>query len=175
MRSTLDPTLDVVFKLLFAAPDSRGTLAALLAAVLRPATPISSVEVLNAEVSKEDIDDKGIALDILVSLADGTKLDVEMQADKRPAFRDRALYYWARVFGARLEPGDSYSTLLPVISILFLDYRELEGTRLHSTFPAPGKYMTTSASTTGLEIHVIELPKLVDLAEADRLSGNRNS
>ncbi|MBI2373596.1 MAG: PD-(D/E)XK nuclease family transposase, partial [Deltaproteobacteria bacterium] len=47
MRSTLDPTLDVVFKMLFAAPENRDILIALLTAVLRPASPIRSVEVRN--------------------------------------------------------------------------------------------------------------------------------
>ena len=58
MRRTLDPTLDVVFKLLFADSKNRDLLIALLTAVLRPKSPIRSVTVLNPEVSKEAVTDK---------------------------------------------------------------------------------------------------------------------
>ena len=46
-RRTLDPKLDVVFKILFASPEAKGSLISLLTAVLRPASPIKDVEVLN--------------------------------------------------------------------------------------------------------------------------------
>ncbi len=49
-RRTLDPTLDVVFKLLFTSgPDSHDVLIALLTAVLRPRSPFAKVTVLNPE------------------------------------------------------------------------------------------------------------------------------
>ena len=35
-RRTLDPKLDVVFKILFASPEAKGSLISLLTAVLRP-------------------------------------------------------------------------------------------------------------------------------------------
>ncbi len=40
MRTTLDPTLDIVFKLLFGASESHEALISLLTAVLRPARPM---------------------------------------------------------------------------------------------------------------------------------------
>ena len=52
MRSTLDPTLDVVFKILFARPENRDVLIALLTAVLRPRSPITEVEVVNPDIPK---------------------------------------------------------------------------------------------------------------------------
>ncbi|MBI5536640.1 MAG: hypothetical protein HY898_28230 [Deltaproteobacteria bacterium] len=47
MFTKLDPKLDVVFKMMFARPDCKGILIALLTAILRPKTPIRSVTVLN--------------------------------------------------------------------------------------------------------------------------------
>lgn len=41
---TLDPKLDVVFKILFASPETKGSLISLLTAVLRPASPIEDVK-----------------------------------------------------------------------------------------------------------------------------------
>ena len=94
---------DVVFKILFAAERNRDLLIALLTAVLAPPSPIESAEVLNPEVDRKDWDDKGTVLDIRVRFADGRQVDVEMQAAPHPALRERALYYWSRVFSAELE------------------------------------------------------------------------
>lgn len=96
MRSTLDPTLDVVFKLLFGSASNRDALIDLLTAVLRPRVPITSVEVLNPEVSREQANDRGIVLDLLVSFEDGTQVDLEMQTTRREGFRNRALGSAAR-------------------------------------------------------------------------------
>jgi predicted transposase/invertase (TIGR01784 family) len=168
MRRLLDPTLDVVFKLLFTTgPESPRVLRSLLTAVLRPKSPITSVTVLNPEIPRESVLDKGIVLDLLAVLEDGTRLDVEMQSDKRPAFRNRALYYWARTFSQQLERGADYHALRPVISVLFLDYPELEAGRLHSIFQLLETHDHVRF-TDALEIHLIELPELRHLRDTER-------
>ncbi len=158
MRTTLDPTLDIVFKLLFSAPESREALTSLLTAVLRPARPISEVRVLNPWIPGTRVDDKGVVLDILVVLDDGTRINVEMQASRRPGLPVRALFYWSRAFTTQIERGEDYTCLRPVISVLFLDYVELDTPRFHSTFRLleAEKHFPFSDA---LEIHVVELPK----------------
>ena len=166
MRRLLDPTLDVVFKLLLTTgPES--VLCSLLTAVLRPKSPIAKVTVIDPAIPKEAAIDKGIVLDLHALLEDGTRLDVEMQADKRPAFRDRALYYWARLFGQQLEQGDAYHELRPVISVLFLDYTELDAGRLHSVFQLL-EIHDHARFTDAIELHVIELPELAHLRASER-------
>ncbi len=64
MRRTLDPKLDIVFKLLFGSPESKDFLISLLTAVIRPRDTIVDVEVLNPEIPKEAFKDKGIVLDL---------------------------------------------------------------------------------------------------------------
>ena len=172
-RRTLDPTLDVVFKLLLTSgPDSHEVLLALLTAVLRPRSPFAKVTVLNPEIPREDVLDRGVVLDLLAVLEDGTHLDIEMQAQKHPAFRERALYYWARLFGSELDRGDDYKKLRRAISVLFLDYAELEGQRLHSTFHLL-EIHDRERFSDAIELHVIELPKLA-LATADERSEERD-
>jgi hypothetical protein len=56
MDRYLDPTLDVVFKLLLGSPETKDCLIALLTAVLKPASPITDVVVLNPGVAKENRD-----------------------------------------------------------------------------------------------------------------------
>ncbi len=104
-RHTLDPKLDLVFKMLFGAPENRDLLRSLLEAVLNPTSPIREIEVLRSDLPTEGVDDKGIALDLRVRLANGEQVDVEMQTQPRPAQRQRALYYWARLYGGQLTRG----------------------------------------------------------------------
>lgn len=155
--SRLDPRNDVVFKLLFARNED--LLKALLGAVLRPVVPIAHARVQNPELPKAYSDDKGSFLDIRVRLADGTLLDVEMQSVRRPALRGRALYYWAKLFGSQLATGQDYSALAPVISVLFLNYRELISSGFHEIF----RLQTQSHQLFSplLEIHTIELTNLL--------------
>lgn len=57
LTERLDPTLDVVFKLLFSSDEE--LLIALLTAVLRPEKRIASAQVRNPELPKDFSDDKG--------------------------------------------------------------------------------------------------------------------
>jgi predicted transposase/invertase (TIGR01784 family) len=163
----LDPKLDVVFKILFADPNNRDLLLSLLSAVLRPSKPIVGAEVLNPELPKDLAADKGIVLDLRVSLADGRHVDVEMQSDPRPGLRERAMYYWARMYGSRLLRGMAYTQLEPCISIFFLGYRELPAKRFHSIFRVLEIHDREPFSNQ-LEIHVVELPKLPEIENEDK-------
>ena len=60
----LDPTLDVVFKIIFADEKNKALLISLLTSVMKPALPIREVEILNPEIPKDFSDDKGVILDI---------------------------------------------------------------------------------------------------------------
>ena len=170
MHKLLNPTLDIVFKLLFTSgPDSDIALRDLLTAVLAPPRPIAAATVLNPAISGGEIASKGIALDLLLELDNGTQVDIEMQARDRGAFRNRALYYWAKMYGGQLDRGDGYTELRPAISVLFLDYRELPGERLHSTFHVLETHDHVRLSDA-FEMHLIELPKVDRTAlAADRL------
>ena len=81
---------------------------------------------------------------------------------RRRGTRQRTDTYWARAFGGRLERGDDYAELLPVISVLFLDYAELGAGRLHSIFRLLEVHDHARFSDA-LEIHVVELPELAHL------------
>jgi predicted transposase/invertase (TIGR01784 family) len=165
--NTLDPTLDIVFKLLFGGPKSQKILIALLTAVLQPKSPITHVTILNPEVPKENVGDKGIELDLLVHLDDGTQANVEIQARGTIAFRNRAMYYWARTYANQLHKGDFYTKLKPVVIIIFAGYRELATNRLHSVF-----HVLEIHDHVRLEdvfaLHLVELPRIDD---PDALAG----
>src|SRR5262245_44029429 len=71
----LDPTLDVVFKLLLTRQQL--LLLDMLQAIL--GRPIQRLTVLNPEILGELASDKAVVLDIRVALHDGSRVDVEMQ------------------------------------------------------------------------------------------------
>jgi predicted transposase/invertase (TIGR01784 family) len=154
----LDPTLDVVFKLLFAAPEAHECLCSLLNAVLRPPSPITRAEVLNPHLPKRKISDRGVVLDIHVHLADGRQVDIEMQASSRPGTCDRALYYGSRMIAGQLRPSQQFEDLRPVVVIFFLAHRILDAKRLVSTFRMREMHDGTELSQA-LEVHLVELSK----------------
>ena len=75
----LDPKNDLVFKLMYTRGQSQRPLQSLLTAVLSPPEPITSLEILNPEIPKHIIDDRGLFLDIHVKLTNGEHVNVEMQ------------------------------------------------------------------------------------------------
>jgi len=93
-HSLLRPTLDVVFKMLFARKRGRSALISLLNEILKPKSKITTVEVLNPDIPKILVGDKGTVLDIHARLADGTLLDIEMQMSSHDALAKRALFNW---------------------------------------------------------------------------------
>ena len=161
----LDPTLDVVFKLLFAHANNRDILIALLTAVLKPNVPIGTVDVLNPGIPKDLPADRGAVLDIHVRLVDGRHIDVEMQSEVRSGLTQRFLYYWARLHASQLTIGDRYEKLCPTISVVILKKPLLPIAKAHSTFQVI-EIETGHALTDDLEMHFIELSK-IDLEQSD--------
>ncbi|MBN2197459.1 MAG: Rpn family recombination-promoting nuclease/putative transposase, partial [Polyangiaceae bacterium] len=106
-------------------------------------------------------------LDVRVREGSGRQYDVEMQCARPLALAQRALFYWARMYGAELGVGARYAELQPCIGIWFLAYPELDTERFHSRY----RVLETSDFTVfsgDLELHLVELPKLAGaLARGD--------
>lgn len=153
----LDPKKEAVFKLLFGG--SEPLLIALLTVVLKPKVPIRRAIVQNDGLPRRYPDNKGNFLDILVVLKDGTMVDVEMQLDDKGAFPERALYYSAGLVRDQLKEGGEYCELRPVVSVLFLNYRQFDFPDFHEVFRLTGT-RTGGLFSPLIEFHTIELPKL---------------
>ncbi len=165
MRRLLDPTLDVVFKLLFTGgPDSDDALRSLLAAVLSPARPIASVRVLDPSPRGVGPARESFAFDLVLELHDGSSRNVQIQARAEGTSRNSVLHDWATLHGGQREPGMPFAKLRPTVSILLLNHRELPGERLHSIFRVLERDDRTPLSD-GFEMHVVELPKLDDVQD----------
>lgn len=156
----LDPKLDLVFKLLFAKPKNIGLLLSFLKATLELSEEIDSLEVINPELPKESVDAKGILLDVRVRFKNGTEADVEMQSRALPGRRERALYYWSRLFSGQLVRGDEYASLRRCIVVFVFDFIELAGDDLHSVFTIRDERRNEKLSDH-FELHFIQLPNLM--------------
>jgi predicted transposase/invertase (TIGR01784 family) len=152
----LDPKLDIVFKLLLVR--TQLLLVDMLEAVL--GRPIASVTVLNPDILGELASDKRVVLDIRVTLADGARVDVEMQARTTPALRSRLVYYATRDHSSQLSPGDGYEELTPTVVIAWLvePIPELPH-RLHTVYGLRAEH-TNERFSDQLAIHVLQLSAL---------------
>jgi predicted transposase/invertase (TIGR01784 family) len=152
----LDPKFDLVFKLLL--QDDLELARAMIEDVLDLPGRIRTIELLNAEGERDAPSDKGIVLDVRIDVEGLGRVDIEMQCAPMAGHTQRFLYYWAREYSSLLKRGESYTGLVPVISILWLDYTLFPDTPFHSIFEvrerASGKRYSDH-----LQIHTLELPK----------------
>lgn len=163
-RRTLDPKLDVVFKLFFSR--NQDLLVLLLTAVLRPSVPIVGVSLVSVALPKRAVEDKGGVLDVLVKLQDGRLIDVEMQCRAHPGLRERALFYWARLYSSQVVVGAAHRSLPPCVSVFILSFAELPGERFHRIFRVRD-IEDGQEFSDALELHTVELPKLPEVGGED--------
>ena len=159
------PIYDVVFKLIFA--NHEDLLASLLTAILRPPVPIAKVKVLNPQIPPPRRGLKGVVLDTLVSLQDGSLAMVEMQALDRGNLEQRSTFYSARVTSVALRSGHDYASIPRVVGVFLIDYvhfREQAG--YHWTIRYHVDQLHRSWSDASV-IHLVELPKAVDAGAED--------
>jgi predicted transposase/invertase (TIGR01784 family) len=152
----LDPKNDLVFK--WFLQDELEFLKSLIAAVLDLPGPIEEIEVLNPDLPGAFPADKRVVLDIRIKVAGLGRFNIEMQRANPRATCERFLFYWAKEYVASLQRGQDYAALVPVISILWLDYILDPHTPYHSIFRL-SELTTGTLFSSHLCIHTLELPK----------------
>jgi len=157
MDTPINPLVDYAFKLLLGAQRNASILVDFLNAVLKPEPPIQNVHVLNPFNSQEFDEDKLTIVDVKATDEAGRTYQIEVQLDLRKTLQARALFNWARIYGAQLEKGEDYSILKPVISIWILDgvlFRD--STWVHHRFRMVDERSGTLFSDH-LQVHLLQL------------------
>lgn len=152
----LDPTLDLVFKLLLTRQPA--LLRDMLEGVL--ARPIHDFTIIDSSIPGEQVHDRQIIFDIHVVLDDGSRVDLEMQRRLSSALDSRLVYYATRDYSSQLYRGDSYHLLTPTIGIVWLVdawFPTLQ--RLHSIVEFHERFTKTPWSDQ-ISIHLLQLPYL---------------
>lgn len=107
-------------------------------------------------------DGKLSILDILAITNSGTRVNIEIQVCKDRYMAQRALYYWAKVYGDQLQKKESYDKLNKVISIILMDFEFFEQYKdeFHQLYHIKNDGHPKDILTDHLEMHFIELEKI---------------
>jgi predicted transposase/invertase (TIGR01784 family) len=164
------PKDDVMFKIIFGDPKHSRVLIHFLNCVVKPKSPIKSVEIAKSELTPEYISQKGVRLDIVAHADNGEIINIEMQRKDEKDMKARSLFYWSKLFFGQLEVGKEYYKLKRTISINILDF---------SLFKDDDRYwrkgyikddQTSEKFTDLLEMHFIELNKMRKLDKESPLT-----
>lgn len=133
-RNIVKAKLDIIFKRLFADERNSDILHAFISDILDiPYDSINKIAIQNPELIPYGADEKFSRLDLKLEVNDKL-INVEMQINDDGYFRDRALYYWSRLFTSELKEGENYSLLKQSISINIINFNMFECTDFHSAF-----------------------------------------
>ncbi|MDR1740323.1 MAG: Rpn family recombination-promoting nuclease/putative transposase [Synergistaceae bacterium] len=155
---------DYAFKRIFGQEDTKDILARFLSLVLDVEIRPEELRLLNPALPSKYITGKSSVLDIMAEhSAAHEKLHIELQCVNEGNTERRAMYYWGRAFTEDLPVGGNYSALPRMISILILDFRLFkwrDQAKYHGVFHISDDEERV-LFTDALEIHVIELPRLM--------------
>lgn len=163
MRQLIDLKIDYAFKLIFGKTGNEPILMAFLNAALKLPrdNQITSVQLLNPELDKDFKDDKKSVLDIRALTTEGIQVNIEIQLANRHDMDKRTLFYWARMYTRQMREGMAYQELAKTITINILDFRYIKETRSYHSVFRLFEVEEGFELTEALEIHFMELPKLL--------------
>jgi predicted transposase/invertase (TIGR01784 family) len=150
-------TRDTVFKMLFVT--HQGILKHFIAAVLGIAgEDITEFYITNDEIPPDSLGDKFCRLDINM-VADGVRINLEVQVLNEGDYPERSLYHWAREYSSALSTGGSYAQLPRVVIISILDESIFDCTAYHSEY-RPLEVTRHTPLSDRMEMHYFEIRKL---------------
>ena len=175
MEDELQITLtnDYAFKRLLGSEENKPLLQDLLECIL-DLTPqqVLDLEFMDKELTKEEFSDKTGILDVKLKLADGTVIDIEIQASWNASFVKRTLFYWAKMYTADFKAGESYDKLHRCIAINIIADRFKLNDAIHSEYLLQEKTVHTIL-TDVLEIHFLDLQAAKKAKEEGKADGKR--
>lgn len=157
----LSPRSDVIFKLFFSDERNNELLMAFLKSVLDiPADDYEEISIIDPHLLREYPDDKLGIMDVKLKTKTGKIINVEIQVAPLPQFRERIIFYDAKMITEQIGDGEDYDVIKRVISVVITDYPLItESEKYHHRFvlyDPDNKVMFSNA----LSIHTLELPKL---------------
>jgi predicted transposase/invertase (TIGR01784 family) len=166
----LNPLNDYLFLKVMGEKGDEAQLLGFLNAVLRRTgkNKIVSIEILEHKTfSAEVIGDKTSILDIRAVLADGTKVNIEVQLRNLGNMDKRSLFYWSREYTRGIEAGQDYVELPNVVSINIVNFEFLLAGGFHTIFHLWEDHDKAILLTDALEIHFIDMVKFRMLRDKD--------
>ena len=171
MEDELQITLtnDYAFKRLLGSEENKPLLQDLLECILDLSREdVRELELMDKELTKEELSDKTGILDVKLKLKNGTIIDIEIQASWNTSFVKRTLFYWAKMYTSDFKAGESYDSLHKCIAINII----ADGFRLNDAVHSKYVLQETASHTMltdVLEIHFLDL----QAAKKAKAEGNR--
>lgn len=155
----MEPKVDFCFKELLRDPLVRqGFIAAVLGV---PPEEIIRTELLPTYLWKKRKKEKQGILDVRVLINGMDEMDVEIQVEAFREWPERSVFYLGRMFTENLREGEDYGKLRKCIHVGILDFILLpEDEEYYSRFHI-WEDRRRRKYTDKLEVHIIELPKLI--------------
>ena len=151
--------IDIIFKRVFGNAQNEDIIAAFISDMLDiPRSRINKVVIKNVELPPDEIDQKFSRLDLNL-FVDGRKINIEMQVNKEAAYKERTLFYWAKLYSDDLDSGADYSALSQTICVNIINFNLFECENYHSHFMLKEKERD-EVMTDKLAIHFFELKKV---------------
>ena len=154
--------IDIIFKRVFGNAQNEEIIAAFISDMLDiPRNRINKVVIKNVELPPDEIDQKFSRLDLNL-FVDGRKINIEMQVNKEAAYKERTLFYWAKLYSDDLDSGADYSALSQTICVNIINFNLFECENYHSHFMLKEKERdeVMTVMTDKLAIHFFELKKV---------------
>ena len=159
MEDELQITLtnDYAFKRLLGSEENKPLLQDLLECILDLSPEdVSKLELMDKELTKEDLSDKTGTLDVKLRLKNGSVIDIEIQSSWNVSFVKRTLFYWAKMYTSDFKAGESYDSLHKCIAINIIAETFPLNSAVHSLYLLQEKEKHTML-TDVLEIHFLDL------------------
>ena len=155
----LKPTNDYIFKRIFGQKKNSDILKDLLQAIL-PHWNIKNVEPRHeVQLETDFITDKVCRLDILATLDDGTKVDIEMQMRNYNDIEARSLFYTTREYHQSLENGQDYIEIPKSIGIWISNFNVFNDEGPFHEIVRLRRDYENQIFTDKIEMHYLQLPK----------------
>lgn len=156
-RNVISAKLDIIFKKLFT--ENQDLLHSFVAGMLDiPPESITEIKIENPELPPETLSGKFSRLDLSLKV-DHRLVNVEIQVKNDADYRDRTLFYWAKLYSSELKSGEDYGELKQTITINIINFNMFDGDDYHTEVAAVIKG-TNEVFSDKFGIHFFELKKL---------------
>ena len=103
-------------------------------------------------------------MDIKARLDDEILCNIEMQVVQYDNIEERIMFYWSKLYAGEIHSGQDYEVLNKTIVVLLSNF-ELDVTKdipkIHTKWEIREEEYSKIVLTNVLEIHIIEMPKLI--------------
>ncbi|MBP0958289.1 MAG: Rpn family recombination-promoting nuclease/putative transposase [Oscillospiraceae bacterium] len=156
-RNVISAKLDIIFKKIFT--ENEDMLHSFVASMLGISPEsISEIKITNPELPPETLAGKFSRLDLNLKV-DNRLVNVEIQVKNDVDYRDRTLFYWAKLYSSELKSGEEYSELKQTITINIINFNMFGGDDYHTEVAAMIKG-TDEVFSDKFGIHFFELKKV---------------